>query len=159
MPLLTESEAKEKWCPQARVLSIGVCCNRSPGGEGDRNSYCLASGCMSWRWGERVPFMDHGRVYAEIKEDPEYLNAKLKELPEGEFDDQIEAIQKKYTENPLTRPEEVPESWEYHVDFCEWYEEGCVQWIESDETAKPRAEAKRRGYCGLAGKPEEADNV
>lgn len=70
MPLLTEAEAKEKWCPQARVLSIGVCCNRSPGGEGDRNSYCLASGCMSWRWKDKET---EKMVYRYKEDHPEMM--------------------------------------------------------------------------------------
>lgn len=163
MSLLTEAEAKDMWCPQAKQTGEGYgTYNRDGNGNGDLDCRCLASGCVCWRWGEPLPCADHGRKHAEIKETPEYLNVKLKEVeePDGLNEDGfvalIDDIQKKYTENPLPRPDDVPDSWEYHVDFCEWYEDGCVQWIESDETAKPRAAAKRRGYCGLAGKLEVA---
>jgi hypothetical protein len=34
--MMTEAEAKKKWCPAAQEL--------------DRMANCLASGCMAWRW-------------------------------------------------------------------------------------------------------------
>jgi hypothetical protein len=48
---MTEDEAKTKWCPHARVLD-----GSPPGGAGvnrkgpEAGVYCIASGCMAWRW-------------------------------------------------------------------------------------------------------------
>lgn len=51
---MTEAEAREKWCPMARVTSMthgssGV--NRGTAGRDDvRDTRCLASGCALWTW-------------------------------------------------------------------------------------------------------------
>lgn len=50
---LTEDEAKQKWCPEARtVFSDGDgAINRTILGYGDDEGWrCLASECMAWRW-------------------------------------------------------------------------------------------------------------
>ena len=55
---MTEAEAKTKWCPQARVLMLAsnIPANRiAPIYHDDpqrpaHGSFCLASGCMMWRW-------------------------------------------------------------------------------------------------------------
>lgn len=51
--LVTEEEAKARWCPFARALRSGstgmAAANRD--GEGmDARTKCLASKCMAWRW-------------------------------------------------------------------------------------------------------------
>lgn len=43
--VLTESEAKTKWCP--RAMSTGQ--NRNGRGEPHRECMCIASDCMAWR--------------------------------------------------------------------------------------------------------------
>jgi len=48
--MMTEEEAKTKWCPQARVAAVeGDGPNRRYDGAPIRGSLCLASGCMMWR--------------------------------------------------------------------------------------------------------------
>ena len=42
--MMTEDDAKTKWCPQVRVMSDG-------GLQADIN--CIASDCMMWRFDER----------------------------------------------------------------------------------------------------------
>jgi hypothetical protein len=58
MTLLTEQEARERWCPFARQVHAldptGVgSVNRAPGGEGGEPAefcLCIAGDCMAWRW-------------------------------------------------------------------------------------------------------------
>jgi hypothetical protein len=62
--LLTEEEAKTKWCPFARVAGTGVAYASTPhaeawpvtvnrGGQGERDEVCcIASACMAWRWAD-----------------------------------------------------------------------------------------------------------
>jgi hypothetical protein len=48
--ILTEAEAKTKWCPFARAPEHqGTGQNREDKGAATESSLCLASGCMAWR--------------------------------------------------------------------------------------------------------------
>lgn len=55
--LLTEEEAKKRWCPMVRYTSVrGVGINRWTD-DGDANfnpdaTRCLGSECMAWKWRE-----------------------------------------------------------------------------------------------------------
>ena len=51
---MKESEAKEKWCPMARVVCNpnGPAYNRLEGGEPSIGANCLGSDCMMWMGGE-----------------------------------------------------------------------------------------------------------
>lgn len=58
--MITEEEAKAKWCPFARAIGHATdgathAINRAyPGGELDIEwSRCIASACMAWRWAEK----------------------------------------------------------------------------------------------------------
>lgn len=50
----TENEAKNKWCPFARVgvYHGGACTavNRHPEPSVREDTKCIGSGCMAWRW-------------------------------------------------------------------------------------------------------------
>lgn len=47
---MTEDEAKTKWCPMARPDNQTAANRRYVDGEAMKNSRCLGSGCMMWRW-------------------------------------------------------------------------------------------------------------
>ena len=52
---MTEDEAKQKWCPFARVSSLvdgetHPAANRLQTLDHEVVSYCIASDCMAWRW-------------------------------------------------------------------------------------------------------------
>lgn len=52
---MTEKEAREKWCPHARLISIGRDGDESSGNRYEQDSpltNCYASDCMMWRWNE-----------------------------------------------------------------------------------------------------------
>jgi hypothetical protein len=48
---MTEEEAKQKWCPMVRLLSVNdkVNFNRNYDGEIFNTTHCIASDCMMWR--------------------------------------------------------------------------------------------------------------
>lgn len=77
--MLTEKEAREKWCPFAlvptQIAKFGnavnerttyefhpSASNRHPGPEPREGCQCIASDCMAWRWRRR---------YADDKKDAE----------------------------------------------------------------------------------------
>ena len=44
---LTEEEAKTKFCPMARAMTLGI--DHTPTTNGSKNFSCIASACMMWR--------------------------------------------------------------------------------------------------------------
>ncbi|WP_419783477.1 hypothetical protein [Maridesulfovibrio sp.] len=92
MSWLTEAEAREKWCPQARVAmavkslngSVNIpagtpVANRVADNTGDqlRKAVCLGSECMFWRWGKRASFVevrDEPVGYCGLAESPKVLS-------------------------------------------------------------------------------------
>lgn len=76
--MLTESEAKQRWCPFARVTNPwnrpGF--NRYEDAGGHQSSTteaaCIGSACMAWRWAESIggeivwtEVVNNGTVYAK----------------------------------------------------------------------------------------------
>lgn len=57
--ILTEEEAKTKWCPEARAnagrTAIGTTLNRDDNGAPFVGCYCIGSACMAWRWRDPAP--------------------------------------------------------------------------------------------------------
>lgn len=79
--MITEEQAKQKWCPFSRVLlpvnqsgnrisTFHLNMVRKSGDERDIQHYeqqqrdcnCIASGCMAWRWGSYVKPLDDGTL-------------------------------------------------------------------------------------------------
>jgi len=108
MTLLTEQEAKERWCPFGKVAldvydGSGECVgsttvNRVSGGTRNgqpvNGSKCLASTCMAWRW------------FDTVTDDGTGVNLR-----------------------PTAHVARMPDR-------------------------NPRPHSERRGFCGLAGRPE-----
>lgn len=123
--LVTEQEAREKWCPMAfehrylaRSGNEGYVANVK-GGQPMR--MCIGSGCMMWRFSSKP----HPRSIRHEVSAEQFQAYWDDDLPDPE------------------RPENVPAEWEFYVD-----EEGC-RWVEDDAS---RA-ARRKGYCSFAGTP------
>lgn len=55
---MTESEAKEKWCPFVRFTFNSregyMMSNREYKQRTGGISHCMASACMAWRWGAKI---------------------------------------------------------------------------------------------------------
>ena len=72
--ILTEDDAKKKWCPFARSPkwedANGPAINRKGSGEMDSGSRCIASACMAWRWFDEEsddhPGMTHARITGDL---------------------------------------------------------------------------------------------
>lgn len=73
--IVTEQEAKTKWCPHARLRSLNgdVAINRATDGSSATRSKCLASECMAWKWvygnspAEQAERKPHGMAVKEPK--------------------------------------------------------------------------------------------
>jgi hypothetical protein len=53
--LLTETEAKKKWCPYARATGDNRAFVKTDPSKPPAACSCIASLCMAWRWGEVEP--------------------------------------------------------------------------------------------------------
>jgi hypothetical protein len=101
--------------------------------------YCIASECMAWRWGEPAPDLDEDDDLQRREWFPEDVRS---------FDAEPQ------------RPPEVPATakWvPFSQDDHEAIEGGY--WTESDTNYVTRvgmAVASRRGFCGLAVRPDVA---
>ncbi len=50
--MYTEDQARQKWCPMARVQEDGnaPAANRTTKADNPGTARCLGSDCMAWRW-------------------------------------------------------------------------------------------------------------
>lgn len=68
--MLTEEEAKTKWCPEVRTIGVELfghervmaAVNRAEDYQNRHDCRCIASACMAWRWGVHPP-RETRRVY------------------------------------------------------------------------------------------------
>lgn len=75
--MLTEKQAKEKWCPFARqgaffLIPPGPLPTTTPDVWSVRGNTCIASECMAWRWGD-----------GEFTNEPEHVKRPLKDQRRG----------------------------------------------------------------------------
>lgn len=76
--ILTEEEAKQRWCPQARsvgsVLDAGNTNRIHAGYNRDHPSgnmpACIASSCLFWRWAEEKKIRDIDLVTSDVVDLP-----------------------------------------------------------------------------------------
>lgn len=77
--MLTEEQAREKWCPLSRPesASYAICGgNRDRDGRPSSKVLCMGSACMAWRWGMKVE--------TGIKHPPGDENVTITWTPESE---------------------------------------------------------------------------
>lgn len=69
----TEQEAKTKWCCEARTATDflpngnAIAFNRCPDGSYGKETTCIGSQCMAWRWDGHK---DHGKGYCGLAGKP-----------------------------------------------------------------------------------------
>lgn len=69
--LLTEDEAKTKWCPHAVASHTDPRRGFHAGETRDEHCFtCIASECMMWRWGFRDAKMGEARLARALRDDP-----------------------------------------------------------------------------------------
>lgn len=140
----TEPEARKTWCPFARHGDRAN--NRHGIGENSdelpQYARCIGSLCAAWRWSEPSP---GPRTYIrrELSDWIEGLSPSEREIHKH---NPLRGFEDAYKHEPK-RPQAVGDDWEYVLDL---EEELAAFWIEP----KGRTIERRKGYCGLAGKPQ-----
>lgn len=64
--MLTEDEAKKKWCPHVRLgdeQGVSASINRAWGRGCPDAARCIASECMAWRWGPMAELHEIDHAY------------------------------------------------------------------------------------------------
>lgn len=130
------------WCPFARQEGEAATYNRWSKGEAGNNCYCLASGCMAWRWHDRDGAGPQGWNWQRVHvlrspwNDADAEAAGIAKSPEGYFLDEEPQRPEGLTPRHIWRSLSDTEG-----EWCGW---------EIEPTDEERR-AGRRGYCGLAG--------
>lgn len=129
--MITEAEAKTKWCPLARTpidAPDGLITGFIPANRSERglpaSCLCIGSACMAWRWIESHPA---SRLQYAYGSDGNHLQRGAAEPP---------------------RPPSIPESWEWQPGDPDALETTQPRWRETGAEALLR----RQGYCGAFGR-------
>lgn len=74
--MMTEVEAKKRWCPFVRFLTYGdgdsMCAINRGGDPVVRDACnCIASACMAWRWQDRTDGVENPKGYCGLAGRPE----------------------------------------------------------------------------------------
>jgi hypothetical protein len=130
----TADQARQLWCPMVRIgvtpSAGGPCAINDPTINKDFSGRCVADKCAMWRW-----------------QDPAHESRK----PTAWWPEDDDAV----VEPP--RPADLPLDAEWIPTTGEGEEITGGYWLEPQsavDTEHSQAIAKRRGYCGLAGRPE-----
>ncbi|MFS2113303.1 hypothetical protein [Herbaspirillum frisingense] len=130
----TVTEASKLWCPMVRIgvmpASGGPSTINDPTSIAEFSGRCIGAQCAMWRWADAAPEMPEARIWWPKEDEPR--------------------------EEP-PRPPDVPASAVWLPLVIEDDDMRDGYWVESqDDLATRRAEVlvDRRGYCGLAGRPE-----
>jgi hypothetical protein len=140
MAVMTEAEAKKKWCPHARAKAdqdLDCAVNRAGHGP-DPECICLASACMAWRWGEAAADVPRWECWWPETED----EAVLRGVVGPDRTDEVPASAQWI---PMTGSDEADD-----------HEGG--RWEEPEIEHQARVVAarnSRRGFCGAFGTPAE----
>jgi hypothetical protein len=65
MTVVTEEEAKGKWCPHVRIM-MGGAANSVAVNRGSSVVRCIGSECMAWRWVKGSEKASVGRGYCGL---------------------------------------------------------------------------------------------
>ncbi len=68
--MMTEEEARAKWCPMARVVTKEAGYNRFGNGDLSLGASCIASDCAMWRVGAERTYIKTNN-YWDVKNPPE----------------------------------------------------------------------------------------
>ncbi len=140
--LMTEQEARTKWCPHYRQYQgeDGTGDNRPNGGFNPR---CIASDCMAWRFADDKPVYEIRHVSDDRFAD-RYKEAYA--LPDDQADAALDALDAERMAFADSWQPEAPEP---------GMEMGKVSFSDSKVVATFRRLVRdRRGYCGAFARPE-----
>ena len=72
--VMTEEEAKRKWCPHGMIYSSNGSYNRTEMRAADGPCKCIASDCMGWRWvtDPLVDFVANGKTVIDYQSEHGY---------------------------------------------------------------------------------------
>lgn len=137
--LLTEEQARTKWCPHARQVAMthtetGMSSTANRDGAahyGVQNCNCIASDCMAWRWRNTASGMVLRRVYKGTLEYEDYRSRRF--VKSGETFFQFDGAW-----------------WRYEHSSSD--SSGAYDLIVRSQDKGTHVDV---GYCGLAGKVED----
>ena len=149
--LLTEEQARNKWCPHARMTddhseaSGGN--NRWLGVKGQENCNCIASDCMAWRWADAEPQYRRHRVT-----DTRFIErrAAVDALPDEEWEQAFNALEAEVEAFRSTWQPESPVPGA-ELERISANDEGAHEVVATFREIIRH----RRGYCGAFGKPAD----
>lgn len=128
--ILNEAEAQERLCCGSGFVAA---------------THCIGGACMGWRWMDKEPLVRRRRVSDERFVE---RNAQVNDLPDEEWEAAYDALSAEIKAFSGSWAPEPPEPGMTLEGISAGAEKGVVV---ATFVAVTRA---RRGFCGLAGRPE-----